>query len=234
MSLSTCTKCGGHIPLGPHASNCCESCGAGVFAAPSDQPRGEDWHSRYLAEHALRLAAEINLARGREEVERERDAALAKVGEVERERDVLHGALWMSLDMAFDYTAPGRLRDYWTGMDDAHASEKAVALEMISQNHPEELEPDGPSHEAYWAQRNAGWAEASKAKQERDHLAAELARAREAVKAARAFRKSTAEYLRARHSGNTCGIANLADDELWLDRALAALSPPADHSGGAI
>lgn len=31
MSLSTCAKCGGHIPLGPHASNRCESCGTGVF-----------------------------------------------------------------------------------------------------------------------------------------------------------------------------------------------------------
>jgi hypothetical protein len=27
MSLSTCEKCGGHIPLGPRASNCCENCG---------------------------------------------------------------------------------------------------------------------------------------------------------------------------------------------------------------
>lgn len=37
MSLSECLKCGGHIPLGPHASNRCESCGAGVLepAAPS-------------------------------------------------------------------------------------------------------------------------------------------------------------------------------------------------------
>lgn len=34
MSLSTCSKCGGHIPLGPHASNRCESCGAGVFDDP--------------------------------------------------------------------------------------------------------------------------------------------------------------------------------------------------------
>ena len=31
MSLSTCEKCGGHIPLGPDATNHCEDCGAGVF-----------------------------------------------------------------------------------------------------------------------------------------------------------------------------------------------------------
>ena len=34
MSLSECVKCGGHIPLGPDASNVCEECGAGVFALP--------------------------------------------------------------------------------------------------------------------------------------------------------------------------------------------------------
>ena len=31
MSLSTCEHCGGHIPLGPTASNRCEKCGRGVF-----------------------------------------------------------------------------------------------------------------------------------------------------------------------------------------------------------
>ena len=36
MSLSECLKCGGHIPLGPDASNVCEECGAGVFALPVD------------------------------------------------------------------------------------------------------------------------------------------------------------------------------------------------------
>lgn len=30
MSLSTCT-CGGHIPLGPDASNRCDRCGKGPF-----------------------------------------------------------------------------------------------------------------------------------------------------------------------------------------------------------
>ncbi len=35
MSLSQCPSCGGHIPLGPHASNCCESCGLGVFGTPA-------------------------------------------------------------------------------------------------------------------------------------------------------------------------------------------------------
>jgi hypothetical protein len=31
MSLSTCEKCGGHIPLGLDASNICINCGSGVF-----------------------------------------------------------------------------------------------------------------------------------------------------------------------------------------------------------
>jgi hypothetical protein len=41
MSLSECTKCGGHIPIGPNASNVCEECGAGVFALP-DSASTED------------------------------------------------------------------------------------------------------------------------------------------------------------------------------------------------
>lgn len=32
MSLSTCNHCGGHIPLGPDASNVCDDCGAHVFS----------------------------------------------------------------------------------------------------------------------------------------------------------------------------------------------------------
>lgn len=36
MSLSTCEKCGGHIPLGPDATNRCEKCGAGVFGPWSE------------------------------------------------------------------------------------------------------------------------------------------------------------------------------------------------------
>ena len=31
MSLSTCEKCGGHIPLGPDATNKCEDCGEPIF-----------------------------------------------------------------------------------------------------------------------------------------------------------------------------------------------------------
>jgi hypothetical protein len=40
MSLSTCEVCGGHIPLGPDASNCCEQCGAFVFPGihPAKKP----------------------------------------------------------------------------------------------------------------------------------------------------------------------------------------------------
>ena len=36
MSLSTCEKCGGHIPLGPDATNRCEVCGLGLFDAHTD------------------------------------------------------------------------------------------------------------------------------------------------------------------------------------------------------
>lgn len=40
MSLSECQACGGHIPLGPHASNRCESCGLSVMepARPTGTP----------------------------------------------------------------------------------------------------------------------------------------------------------------------------------------------------
>jgi hypothetical protein len=31
MSLSTCASCGGHIPLGPDATNRCEKCGLHVM-----------------------------------------------------------------------------------------------------------------------------------------------------------------------------------------------------------
>lgn len=40
MSLSTCEICGGHIPLGPDASNRCEICGAGVFAVKIEKNEG--------------------------------------------------------------------------------------------------------------------------------------------------------------------------------------------------
>ena len=36
MSLSTCESCGGHIPLGPTASNRCESCGEHVFGSTAE------------------------------------------------------------------------------------------------------------------------------------------------------------------------------------------------------
>jgi hypothetical protein len=35
VSLSTCEKCGGHIPLGPDATNCCEKCGTPVLGKPA-------------------------------------------------------------------------------------------------------------------------------------------------------------------------------------------------------
>ncbi len=34
MSLSECKKCGGHIPLGPDASNRCDKCGEHVMGSP--------------------------------------------------------------------------------------------------------------------------------------------------------------------------------------------------------
>ena len=37
MSLSTCLHCGGHIPIGPDASNICEVCGKGVFSSPNNE-----------------------------------------------------------------------------------------------------------------------------------------------------------------------------------------------------
>ena len=42
MSLSECTKCGGHIQLGPDAANVCEKCGAGVFALPDSADTDDD------------------------------------------------------------------------------------------------------------------------------------------------------------------------------------------------
>ena len=53
MSLSTCEHCGGHIPLGPDASNRCESCGLGIFDAHADPfPAG------HLGDYLLQLRAE--------------------------------------------------------------------------------------------------------------------------------------------------------------------------------
>lgn len=39
MSLSTCLECGGHIPLGPDATNRCEKCGAFVFGKAPELPQ---------------------------------------------------------------------------------------------------------------------------------------------------------------------------------------------------
>ena len=40
MSLSTCEHCGGHIPLGPDASNRCEKCGMSVWGKPEPMQKG--------------------------------------------------------------------------------------------------------------------------------------------------------------------------------------------------
>lgn len=55
MSLSECLWCGGHIPLGPDASNCCEKCGKHVMSAPekTTTPREE------LAESAIDAAMAV-------------------------------------------------------------------------------------------------------------------------------------------------------------------------------
>ncbi len=42
MSLSECEKCGGHIPLGPHATNRCEKCGEHVMGTPTGYPPALD------------------------------------------------------------------------------------------------------------------------------------------------------------------------------------------------
>ena len=38
MSLSTCDYCGGHIPLGPCASNRCQECGRSLYCQESLPP----------------------------------------------------------------------------------------------------------------------------------------------------------------------------------------------------
>lgn len=53
MSLSTCERCGGHIPIGPSATNRCEKCGAGVFEAMHDP-----FPSGHLGDYMLQVRAE--------------------------------------------------------------------------------------------------------------------------------------------------------------------------------
>ena len=62
MSLSECTKCGGHIPLGPDASNVCERCGTGVFAFDNiDRMRAENDR---MTIRLVECEAEISRLRG--------------------------------------------------------------------------------------------------------------------------------------------------------------------------
>ncbi len=71
MSLSVCQTCGGHIPLGPDASNRCEKCGAGwdggIFK-PMTTPPDRVLVDRTLAEESIRglnqavAAFELNCA----------------------------------------------------------------------------------------------------------------------------------------------------------------------------
>lgn len=53
MSLSDC-PCGGHISLGPYASNVCDRCGNGVFAGPRI-----DWKARAEKAEAERDEARL-------------------------------------------------------------------------------------------------------------------------------------------------------------------------------
>jgi hypothetical protein len=66
MSLSTCLVCGGHIPLGPEATNRCEDCGAGVFSNTGlnredllkqlvEAKKLLDWAANALQPHELRI-----------------------------------------------------------------------------------------------------------------------------------------------------------------------------------
>ena len=68
MSLSTCLHCGGHIPLGPTATNRCEKCGKHVMGEPNSGG-GASYH------HKMQAAASLNLAmhhrsKGEHELER--------------------------------------------------------------------------------------------------------------------------------------------------------------------
>lgn len=59
MSLSECQWCGGHIPLGPRASNCCVDCGKHVMTAPPEpaQPTEADRLLREVVEAGEHLPA---------------------------------------------------------------------------------------------------------------------------------------------------------------------------------
>lgn len=46
MSLSTCLKCGGFIPLGPNASNCCVLCGEFLLGLSEKQGAFSDKDAR--------------------------------------------------------------------------------------------------------------------------------------------------------------------------------------------
>ena len=58
MSLSVCQKCGGHIPLGPDATNRCEKCGGSVWLEMHGDPT-----MRQAQKMADRLARAMALLR---------------------------------------------------------------------------------------------------------------------------------------------------------------------------
>lgn len=65
MSLSTC-ECGGHIPLGPYATNRCEKCGASVFESPVTAMAALEIQRLPVVNAALRTrVAELEVERDR-------------------------------------------------------------------------------------------------------------------------------------------------------------------------
>lgn len=80
MSLSTCDHCGGDIPLGPNASNRCETCGEHVFGDSLCIPETESEEAiktrlRERVEATLKDVFLDGLKKG-EAAERERSLAL--------------------------------------------------------------------------------------------------------------------------------------------------------------
>ena len=61
MSMPTCEKCGGFIPLGPDATNCCEQCGAPVFRTipPMNTQRIQEIQAQTAHPHSLSVASAL-------------------------------------------------------------------------------------------------------------------------------------------------------------------------------
>ena len=57
MSLSLCSHCGGHIQLGPDASNVCEVCGKHVMSGPAGADMNDTIITERQAEAIIKLLA---------------------------------------------------------------------------------------------------------------------------------------------------------------------------------